>query len=138
MLLLGSDLVDELGAPCPVQLLDQLWHEIFVLERFLDRGQCGHRGLPLPRVLAILCIAVAALLQLNLPPQPLQVEAAQGIRTQTAGLEELVRRDVWVSLQQLGRLAEGILCHAIALEALEDEERFEGGVGGDASCHAPG
>jgi hypothetical protein len=138
MLLLGPDLVDHLGAPCPVQLLDQLGHQVIVLQRFLHGGQRGHCGLPLPRVLAMLCVAVAALFQLDLSPQALEIEAAQGIRTQPAGLEELVRRDVWVGLQQLRRLAEGILCHAIALEALEDEERFEGGVGGDASCHAPG
>jgi len=138
MLLLSPDLVYDLSAPCPVQLLHQLGHEIVVLQRFLNRGQCGHCGLPFPGVLAILCIAVATLFQFDLSPQTLQVEATQSIRTQAAWLEELVRRDVWVGLQQLGRLAEGVLCHAIALKALEDEERFKGGVGGDARCHAPG
>lgn len=67
--LLSSDLADDLGAPCPVQLLEQLGHKVLVLQRFLYTGQRRSCGLPLPRVLAILGIAVAVLFQLDLPPQ---------------------------------------------------------------------
>ena len=111
---------------------------MLVLQRFLDGGQRRPCGLPLPRVVAILGIAVAGLLHIKLPPQPFQIEAAQGIGAQTAALEGLVLSDLGAGLQQLRGLAEGVRGHAIALQALEDEERLEGGVGGDASRHAPG
>ena len=136
-------MLDKLVAVGCVQLPDELGHQVVVLERLLDRGQHRPRGLSLPGVLVVAMLgaavaAVAGLLQVNLPPQTLQVEAAQGIGTQAAALEELLGCDVRVGLQQLGRLAEGIRGHAIAREALEDEERLERGVGGDASRHAPG
>jgi hypothetical protein len=111
-----------------------------VLHRFVDRGQVWAMPLSLRRVggLPILALAVAALLQVKLPPQALQVEVAQRIRTQTAGLEELVRGHVRVLLQQVRYPAEDGGRDAIGMEALEQKQRLEVGVGGDASIHPPG
>jgi hypothetical protein len=138
--LVGADLLDNLGAVGGVELLDELGEQVLVLQRFLDGGQRGSGGLALAGVRAVGCVAVVGLLQLQfqLATQALKVEAAQGIRAQTAALEEGVARDIRVGLEQLRRLGEGIWRDAIALEALEDEQRLEGGVGGNARRHAPG
>jgi hypothetical protein len=110
-----------------------------VLHRLLDRGQGWAMPLSLRRVrdVPILALAVAALLILELPPQTLQVEVAQCIGTETAGLEVLVRGDVRVLLQQVRYPAEDRRRDAVSMEALEQQERLEVGVGGDASIHPP-
>jgi hypothetical protein len=69
--------------------------------------------------LPILTLAVASLLILELPLQTLQVEVAQCIRAEAAGLEVLVRSDVGVFLQQVGYAAEDRGRDAIGMEALE-------------------
>jgi hypothetical protein len=68
--LFGPDLLEDLDSIGRVQLLDQLGHQVLVLQRFLDSGQRRRGGLPLPRIVAILCLAVAGLLDLKLPPKP--------------------------------------------------------------------
>jgi hypothetical protein len=139
-LLFVPNLLQNLGAVGCVQLLDELGHQVGVLERVLDAGQHRPRSLSLLGVCAILdsTSTVAALLDLNLPSEALQVEGAQSIGAQAAALEVLVACDVRVGLQQLRGPAEGVRGHAIACETLEDQERLEGGVCGDASRHAPG
>lgn len=138
MLLFIPDLLQNLGAVGCVQLLDELGHQVGVLERVLDARQHGPRSLPLLGVCAILDSTVAALLDLNFPSEAFQVEAAQRIGAQTAALEVLVARDIRVGLKQLRGPAEGVRGHAIACKTLEDQERLEGGVRGGASRHAPG
>lgn len=137
-LFLGVDLGDDLAAVGCIQLLDELGHQMGVLERVLDTGQHGRSGLALPGVLAMRGGAVAGLLDLQLPPQTVQVEAAQGVGAQTGALEEAVARDVRVGVEQLRGPGEGGRGHAMAGQALEDEERLEGGVGRGAGRHAPG
>jgi hypothetical protein len=111
-----------------------------VLQRLLDTRQAWAMPLSLARVgdLPILALAVAALLVLNLPLQTLQVEVAQRIRTEAAGLEVLVGGNVRVFLQQVGYPTEDGGPYAIGMEALEKQQRLEVGVGGNASIHPPG
>jgi endonuclease/exonuclease/phosphatase (EEP) superfamily protein YafD len=111
-----------------------------VLQRLVHRGQTWAMPLSLGRVAAlpILTLAVASLLILELPLQTLQVEVAQCIRAEAAGLEVLVRSDVGVFLQQVGYAAEDRGRDAIGMEALEQQQRLEVGVGGHASIHPPG
>ena len=86
----------------------------------------------------LVAIAVGALLILNLPLQTLQVEVAQCIGTEAAGLEVLVGGDVRVFLQQVGYPAEDGGPYAVGMEALEQQQRLEVGVGGEARIHPPG
>ena len=90
MLLFIPDLLQNLGAVGCVQLLDELGHQVGVLERVLDARQHGPRSLSLLGVCAILDSTVAALLDVNLPSEAFQVEAAQSIGAQAAALEVLV------------------------------------------------
>ena len=84
------DLLQNFGAVGCVQLLDELGHQVGVLERVLDAGQHRPRSLSLLGICAILDSAVAALLDLNFPAEAFQVVAAQSIRAQAAALEVLV------------------------------------------------
>jgi hypothetical protein len=72
---------------------------------------------------AILSLTVAGLLSLNLnlPPQAVQVKVAQGIGTQAAGLEVLVRGHVRVLLQQVRYPAEDGRAYAIGMQTLEQQ-----------------
>jgi hypothetical protein len=110
LVLLGLDLLGNLLAVCRVQLGHQLRDEVLVLQRLLDRRQGWAMPLSLGRVRdgAMLSVAVAGVLNLNLdlPLQALQVEVAQGIGAQAAGLEVLVGGDVRVLLQQVRYPAE--------------------------------
>lgn len=122
-----------------VQLIDQLRNEVRVLQRFLDRRQRRAGLLPLSRVRAVAIhfpVRVGVLV-LDLPPQAVQVEVAQGIRAEAAALEVLVAGDVGVLLQQVRNPAEDRGAHAIGMQALEQQQRLEGGVGRDASIHPP-
>jgi len=83
-------------------------------------------------------IAVAALLVLELPLQTLQVEVAQRIGAEAAGLEVLVGGHVGVLLQQVGDAPEDRRGDAVGMQALEQQQRLEVGVGGAASIHPPG
>jgi hypothetical protein len=58
---------------------------------------------------------------LQLPPQALEIEAAQGIRAETAALEVSVASDVGVLLQQVRDPAEDGSAYAIGMQALEDK-----------------
>lgn len=87
---------------------------------------------------SILALAVGALLVINLLPQPLQIEVAQSIGTQSTGLEELVAGNVGRVLQQVRDLAKDGRRDTIGMEALEQQERLEVGVGGDLGRHPPG
>lgn len=110
-----------------------------MLERFLDGGQ--GRALPLSLGRAGRVIVgglLEAKLELAFPLQTLEVEVAQGIGTETAGLEVLVGGDVRVLLEQVGDAGEDGGADAIGVEALEQQERLEVGVGRDASRHPPG
>jgi hypothetical protein len=111
-----------------------------VVQRFLDSRQAWAMPLSLRRAcnVPILSFAIGSLLILNLPPQTLQVEVAQCIGTQTAGLEVLVGCDVGILLQQVGYPGEDGGGYAIGMEALEQKQRLEIGVGGEASIHPPG
>lgn len=106
----------------------------------MDGGQIRGRQLPLPRTwdIAVLRIAVACLLMFNLPLQTLEIEVAQGVWAETAGLEVLVACDIGVLLQQVGYAAKDGGPDAIGMQALEQEQRFEVGVGRAASMHPPG
>jgi hypothetical protein len=138
-LLLGPDLLRDFVAVRSVQLVHELWDEVLVLQRFLDRGQRWTGLLPLPRVRAISMRLVAgvALLVLDFPPQPLKIKVAQGIRTETAALEVPVASNIGVLLQQVRDAAEDGGAHAIGMETLEEQERLESGVGRAASIHPP-
>lgn len=78
-ILLGLDLVQHLAAIRRVELLDELGHQVGVLERVLNAGQHRAGGLALLGVSAILRRTVAMLFDLYLSPQALKVEAAQGL-----------------------------------------------------------
>jgi hypothetical protein len=142
--LLGADLFDDLLAVRGVQLVDELRDEVLVLQRLLDRRQRRARLLALPGVRAV-AVAVAAaailagvgLLELQLPPQALQVEVAQRIRAQAAALEELVAGDVGVLLEQVRDAAKDAGADAIGVQALEQQQRLEGGVGRATGIHPP-
>jgi hypothetical protein len=138
-LLLGADLLDDFLAVRGIQLVDELGDEVLVLQRLLDRGQRRARLLPLPRVRAIPAGIVAGLglLVVQLAPQPLQVKVAQGIRAQAAALEVLVGGNVRVLLQQVRDAAKDAGADAIGMQALEQQERLEGGVGSAAVIHPP-
>lgn len=90
------------------------------------------------RGVGILGVAVAALLILQLSLQTLQVEVAQGIGAEAAGLEVAVGGDVRVLLQQVRDAGEDGGLDAIGVQALEQQERLEVGVGREASSHPPG
>jgi hypothetical protein len=137
-LLLGADLLGDLVAIRGVQLVDELRNEVRVLQRLLDRGQRGTGLLPLAWVaIAGGVVAVIALLEVDLAPQPLEIEVAQGIRAETAALEVPVASDIGVLLQQVRDPAEDGSAYAIGVQALEQEQRLEGGVGRAASIHPP-
>jgi hypothetical protein len=121
--LLGPNLLGDLMAIRGVQLVDELRDEVLVLQRFLDGGQRRTGLLPLARVrdIAIRLLAVVTLLVLDLPPQTLQVEVAQGIRAQAAALEVVVASDVGVLLQQVRNPAKDGGAHAIGMQALEQQ-----------------
>ena len=99
-LLVGPDLVGELAAVRGVQLGDEFGDEVLVLQRLLDGGQAWAMPLSLGRVcdLAMVGIGVGALFEFEFALQTLEVEAAQGIGAETAGLEVLVCGDVRVLL----------------------------------------
>lgn len=111
------------------------------MQRLLDGWQAWAMPLSLARAgdfPILVAIAVGALLVLNLPLQTLQVEVAQCIGTEAAGLEVLVGGDVRVFLQQVGYPAEDGGPYAVGMEALEQQQRLEVGVGGEARIHPPG
>jgi hypothetical protein len=110
-----------------------------VLQRLVDRGQHGAGLLSLARVrdIAVRLPVMVALLVLELPAQALEVEVAQGIGAQAAALEVLVAGDVGVPLQLVRNPAEDVVLEAIGVEALEQQQRLERGVRGDASIHPP-
>jgi hypothetical protein len=138
--LLGPDLLGNFVAVRGIQLGDELGDQVLVLERFLDGGQARALPLPLGRVGAVggVRVAIGGMLMLEFLLQPLEVEVAQGIGTETAGLEVLVGGDVRVLLQQVGYAGEDGGADAIGMEALEQQKRLEVGVGRDASRHPPG
>lgn len=123
-----------------IQLVDELGDEVLVLEGFLDGGQRRRGLLPLARVRAIAVdfLTGIGMLVVDLAPQTLEVEVAQGIRTQTAALVELVADDVRVLLQEVRDAGKDRRADAIGMQALEQQERLEGGVGRAASIHPPG
>jgi hypothetical protein len=136
--LLGPDLLGDFMAVRGVQLVDELRNEVLVLQRLLDVGQHGTGLLPLARVaIAAGLVAVVALLEVDLAPQPLEIEAAQGIRAEAAALEVAVAGDVGVLLQQVRDAGEDGGADAIGVQTLEEEQRLEGGVGRAASIHPP-
>lgn len=139
-LLVGPDLLGELVAVRSVQLGDELRDEVLVLQRLLDGRQAWAMPLSLCRVcdLAMLRVGVGTLLELELALQALKVEVAQGIGAEAAGLEVLVRGDVRVLLEEVGDAAKHGGRHAIGMEALEEQQRLEVGVGRHASIHPPG
>ena len=106
-----------------------------VLEGFLDGGQAWALSLSLGRArdIAVVGVAVGGLLMLEL-----SLQALEGIGAEAAGLEVLVGGDVRVLLQQVGDAGEDGGADAIGMEALEQQERLEVGVGRDASRHPPG
>jgi hypothetical protein len=132
-LLLGADLLDGLVAVGDVQLLDELRDEVLVLQRLLHRRQrrAGLLALPGVRAFAVgfRVFAVAALLELDLAPQPFQIKGAQRIRTEAAALVVVVAGDVGVLLQQVRDAAKDGGADAIDAEVVEQQERLEGGVG---------
>lgn len=139
--LVVPDLLGDGGAIARVQLGDELRNEVGVLGGFLGGGQTGAGRLPLPRALdlsggrrvwrGILALAPDLILQDE------QIEVAQRIGAQAAALEALVGGDVGVVLQQLRDPAEDRGAYAIGMEGLEQQERLEVGVGGEASIHPP-
>lgn len=138
--LLGPDLFGNLVAVRGIELGDELGDQVLVLEGFLDGGQARALSLSLGRAgdIAVVRVGVGGLLMLELSLQALEVEVAQGIGTEAAGLEVLVGGDVRVLLQQVGDADEDSGADAIGMEALEQQERLEVGVGRDASRHPPG
>jgi hypothetical protein len=88
--------------------------------------------------LGILALAVGSLLVLQLPLQTLEIEVAQSIGTEATGLEVLVGGHVGVLLQQVGYPAEDGGLYAVGMQALEQQQRLEVGVGRAASIHPPG
>lgn len=109
-------------------------------ERLFEGLQFRTGRLPLGRPLdfpvghlAILLVVFGAKLVFQL----VQVEGAQGLRTETAALEVFVLGDVRVGLEQIGNLGPDIAGYAINIERLEQKKRLEVGVGGDASIHPP-
>lgn len=138
--LLGPDLLGNLVAVRGIELGDELGDQVLVLEGFLDGRQARALSLSLGRArdIAVVGVAVGGLLMLELSLQALEVEVAQGIGTEAAGLEVLVGGNVRVLLQQVGDAGEDGGADAIGMEALEQQERLEVGVGRDASRHPPG
>ena len=123
-----------------VQLGNQARDEVLVLQRFLNRRQAWAMPLSLGRVRAVPVrgVAVAGLLILQLSLQTLQVKVAQGIGAEAASLEVAVGGDIRVLLQQVRDAGEDGWLDAIGMQALEQQERLEVGVGREASSHPPG
>lgn len=138
--LLGPDLLGNLVAVRGIQLGDELGDQVLVLQRLLDGGQAGALALPLGGVGAVggEAIGVGGLVAVELPAQALEVKVAQGIGAQAAGLEVLVRGDVGVVVEQVRDAGKDGGADAVGMEALEQQERLEVGVGRDASRHPPG
>jgi hypothetical protein len=137
--LLGADLLDNLVAVRGVQLVDELRDEVRVLQRLLHRGQRRARLLALAGVCGVAAdmLARVGLLEVQLPAQALEVEVAQGVRAQAAALEELVAGDVRVLLEQVRDAAKHAGADAIGVQALEQQQRLEGGVGSATGTHPP-
>jgi hypothetical protein len=137
--LFGADVLGDFVAVGGIQLGDELGDEVLVLQRFLDRGQAGGRQLPLAGEGAMWAVAVGvgALLMLDLPPQAVEIEGAQGIRAQTRLVEEWVGGHVGVPLQHIRDGAKDGGPDAVGMQALEEQERFEVRVGGEAVIHSP-
>lgn len=135
-----ADLLGDGGAVVGVELVHQLRDEMLVLQRLVHGGQTGAGCLALARLdLSVGGIGVGLVaLVADLFLEDVQVEIAQGIWAEAAALEARVRGDVWVGLQQLGDGAEDLRVHTIGMERLEQEERLEVGVGGQAIIHPPG
>lgn len=53
-------------------------------------------------------------------------------------MEGFILDDIGRLLQQVGDPAEDTVAYTIGMEALEQQERLEVGVGGDARRHSPG
>jgi hypothetical protein len=121
LFLLGSDLFGDFVAVRGIQLVDELGDEMLVLQRLLHGRQRRSGLLPLPRIggISIGFVAAVALLVLDLAPQTLEIEVAQGIRTQTAALKRLVASDVGVLLQHVRDATEDGITDAIGTQTLE-------------------
>lgn len=86
---------------------------------------------------AILALALGGLLVLELLAQSVEIEVAQCIGAQTAGLEVLVLPHVGRVREQIRDLGPDGVVDAIGMQALEQQQRLEVGVGGEARIHPP-
>ena len=129
--------------PVPgVKLGDELRKEMCILQRVLDGGQARARSFALPRAgltgadeaIGVLATGAVDLAQ-GLLFQQAQKHVAQSIGAQSAEFEGAVGADEWVGLEKLGDLAEDGAIDAVDGEVLEQEQRFERRVGGEAQRH---
>lgn len=130
-----------------VELLDELGEEVLVLERLVGQGQRRAVSLALGGggVVAVggggvgvaVAITATGLLVVELAAQAVEVEAAQGIRAEAGGLEQRVGGHVGRLLQQVRDAAKDGRGDAVGVQALEQQQGLEAGVGG-AGGHRPG
>lgn len=102
LVLLSADLLGDLVAIGSIELGDELWNEVLVLQRFLDGRQGGVGLLALAWIRDVsIRVIVIRLLVVDLLPQAFQVEVAQRIGTETAALVGAMRSNVRILLQQV-------------------------------------